>query len=1127
GPTHSAGGRQCVEVRADGAALGRAASDARGSVFSAVLSAGAIAVHAATGARQFSVATPVVDRTDSDAAVGYFGNLVRIPITVDPTATLSETVAMTTPPAYRALDFRDVDFDLVTAAQANRWNADRTPSLMIATRTNPGVVTRPTQMSVVSDPVFNGTSQFTLSITVDLGTADIPPVVEVDHLSSVVDSASARAIARLTADLLTDLALGSDRIVDDSVSAPLHPESRGAPAVALATTVVEMVRTQIHDRADCTALLYGTSPDGPPTTMTYCAVGASADALARRLIQAFEPQTRVAVLCGGVDRVIALLGIWRARMVAVPIDLAYPSGWISSVLDSSTTAGAVVDGDGIEMLGRLGSPIERLAARSDTMPTDRPLPLPHPESVAYIGTTSGSTGVPKTIAVSHRALATRIRWAQQAWPIDLGDVRLAKSSLNFVDGITEIADALCAGAALYVTDAHERTDPHALATVVDTTSCRHLMAVPTVWENLLNQSPSSVAVLERVVLTGSATHPDLITALSEKSADVRNSYGCAELAGDVIEAPAAAQSSGVIGRLDESVIRVLDGRLRPVRSGIVGTVYVTGPALAHGYPSDRGATATAFVADPDSPGARMFCTGDRARIDDEGTITLLGRADGGMKVNGVRVERGEVEAALTSLDGVRAAAAAIATAEAGADILVAMIVASSRLEPHTVVLAASRLLPPGVTLGAVHVVEELPTLPSGKVDYGTVRTATTAAGEQRVHASETHLLVADLAAAVLGRESVDVDADLFAMGANSMHLVELSRRARDSGIEFTAADVFEHRSIGALLDALDVDCPRIESTPAGTRVGTPESPVTSAVSLPPSSRWLTADMREAVSTVDLPGGLSGNEIRQRVTDLSAHFSALRRTVSVSRHGRPRIRLGDVSAVAVVEASHRADESSAPVLVVVDRDAGTLTVRASPLVLDHESTDLLASRLVSASGASVAAPATRTSADDAAPGDLDIRSHAWSADTDREFVTGVNRISRHIDDRERLAHALMESLEAVTTASPSIDVEWRPARGLGPLADLVPAEDRLVPLSTQYIRLEREWNSREGRRRLSTERPADVALVFADYWETDHRVVVAVADDGQVSAHTSSTDCPPKALARALAIWSEATNPHSL
>ncbi|MFC3241908.1 phosphopantetheine-binding protein [Gordonia humi] len=535
-------------------------------------------------------------------------------------------------------------------------------------------------------------------------------------------------------------------------------------------------------------------------------------------------------------------------------------------------------------------------------------------------------------------------------------------------------------------------------------------------------------------------------------------------------------------------------------------MYVAGPSLAHGYLDDPAATARAFVADPQRPGERMFCTGDRGRVTETGDLAILGRPDGRMKINGVRLERAEAESALLSMPGVAAAAVVVASTDAGVDTLVGLVEATEPFDRLTTVRGASSSLPPGVAVADVRRLDRLPTLPSGKVDYGALRAAIP--HEQRSEpVGAAHRTVADLAAQILGVDDVGVDADLFACGANSMHLVELSRRAREEGFAFTAADVFELRTVGALVDRF-----------AGSRRPAGEGSVT-AVSSAPSSRWFTGGSPPIRGTVACPAEVDVSALRERVGRFARDVPALRRTVSVSRRGRIRIAQSEGCAVPVIEPDTDTDDG-AGTAVVVDRAAATLTVRASPFVLDTVSARKVAALLISDGDRPEIGGAAVEGSDGVPAG----RTHVWSSDGgSRTEVAG--RLSSYSGDRAAAARALAAAFVAVTGVRPSLDVEWRPdveTSVLGPLTDLVPADDLDAggadQLDRRHAAVATAWGSREGRRSLSEERPADVAVMFDERWDTAHPVTVVVADDGSVVAHTSSPDCPPDVLAAVLARW---------
>nr|BFE75849.1 hypothetical protein GCM10020092_091500 [Actinoplanes digitatis] len=287
------------------------------------------------------------------------------------------------------------------------------------------------------------------------------------------------------------------------------------------------------------------------------------------------------------------------------------------------------------------------------------------------------------------------------WPIGspgpgtpgLGEVRVAKSSMSFIDGTTELLGGLVAGATVVVADETAAADGAALARLVADSGATQLLAVPSLAAALAETAPDRVRGLRRWITSGEALDAGTVAALAAASpgATIVNSYGASENTGDVLAGEVVVGAPVTLGRAVPGVrVYLLDAALDPVAPGAVGEIYVGGVQLARGYRGQGGATAARFVADPFTPGERLYRTGDLGRWVAD-TVEFLGRNDDQVKVNGHRVELAEVEAALLRRLGVREAVA----------------VARNRSSLHGyVVAAAGETIDPQALLAALR--EELP-----------------------------------------------------------------------------------------------------------------------------------------------------------------------------------------------------------------------------------------------------------------------------------------------------------------------------------------------------------------------------------------------------------------------------------
>ncbi|PHV65056.1 non-ribosomal peptide synthetase [Williamsia muralis] len=652
---------------------------------------------------------------------------------------------------------------------------------------------------------------------------------------AAIDDAVADRLADLYLGVVELIVTGSDRGTNAfraiTATSPVdhrtvvdtwNPPSKTAE---LPDSVAELIERRIAESTELAALVQG------DVTLTYGQLGEQVNRLARLLIESgVGPEARVALLLPrSPDLVTALLAVMVAGGAYVPIDPRHPTERISHHLsDSSPTV--VLGTEAIAVtLRRAGVDVPgELICLDDAAINDRMSALPagpvgaadrrtelRGDHAAYVIYTSGSTGNAKAVVGSHTGLVNRLEWSKASWTGgngSLGGVRLAKSSIGFIDGSTEILGALLAGCRLVIADESELADAERLTELVQSHGITQLTGVPTLLRAVVEVGAERVGGVRQWICSGEALSSAVVDEINRASPGARviNSYGSSEVAGDVAFSSRSAADDEPItigAPVPGSRIYVLDPWLRPVSPGVTGELYVGGAQVARGYADRHALTAATFVADPFGPaGTRLYRTGDLARWTTGGSLQYLGRRDFQVKVNGVRVELEEVEAALAAVPGVAAAAATVH--ESGeSSRLVGYVTAAegAHLDGRTVRDAVTAVLPVHV-VPIVLVVDALPLTPTGKVDRKALPTPdfsslTTASRKPRGAAEE--ILVSAFAEA-LGLPAVGVDDDFFDLGGDSISSIAVVRRAGQRGMDLTIQDVFALRAPARLAEGRTV-----------------------------------------------------------------------------------------------------------------------------------------------------------------------------------------------------------------------------------------------------------------------------------------------------------------------------------
>ncbi|OXM54042.1 non-ribosomal peptide synthetase [Amycolatopsis alba] len=632
------------------------------------------------------------------------------------------------------------------------------------------------------------------------------------------------------------------------------------------------------------------------------------------------------------DLVVALLAVLDAGAAFLPLDLAHP---VERLRELAAEAGAVLT---VAHDPEIVPGPQLLLGETDLSTLDSsPLEISRrPDHLAYVIFTSGSTGRPKGVLGRVGGLATLLRHHRATTVAETERaagrrLRVAHTYSFAFDSALDQLMWLLFGHELHVygTDVARDADELLAAfardriDVVDTTPS---MAAPLVDAGLL-EGPDRPALL---VLGGEATPPALWRRVAGSGVRARNMYGPTEAtvdgAGSWLDDGEPTIGTAVPG----TAVRVLDAALRPAPAGSPGELYLAGPHLARGYLGRPAATAERFVADPfGAPGDRMYRTGDLVRWVPGRGLEYLGRRDGQVKVRGHRVELGEVEAALATVPGVRAAAAAVRGPR-----LVGYVV--GEVVPEDVRAELAGRVPEHLVPAAVVVLDALPLTSNGKIDRAALPAPRAAAG--RTAATDRERLLCATIAEVIGVDEVAVDDDFFALGGDSITAISVSSRLRAHGLDLRPRDLLARRSFEALAAS---------SAEIGGPAAPPDEPV-GVVPAPPIVRALL-DPHPDVATVDgytqwtairLDEDLPPHLLIEGVQTLLDHHDVLR------LHSEGELRVRERGAVkasdVVIETTGDPAGVAAELAASLDLRAGVLKVALLPdhlvLVIHHLAID---------------------------------------------------------------------------------------------------------------------------------------------------------------------------------------------
>ncbi len=433
---------------------------------------------------------------------------------------------------------------------------------------------------------------------------------------------------------------------------------------------------------------------------------------------------------------------------------------------------------------------------------DHPAPggEPAPDDLAYVLYTSGSTGTPKGVEVSHRAIVNRLAWIEQVHGFGPRDRVLLKTPLGFDVSVWELFWALTVGATIVVAPPGAHRDPAALAARIVEGAVTVTHFVPSMLKAFVAEpSAARCTGLRHIVCSGEALGPEVAHAALALLPGVTldNLYGPTEAAVDVTHWRVTRDDAdGIpIGRpVWNTKTVVLDPAGHPAAPGAVGELHLGGVQLARGYRGRPDLTAERFVPDPfGGPGDRLYRTGDLVSRRPDGVLDYHGRADQQVKISGVRIELGEVEAALARHPAVAQAAAVAREDRPGDRRLVAYVVpdAGADVDPQDVRRHMGELLPAAMVPAAVLVLDVLPTGPTGKLDRRSLPAPPTHEGTGPPPESPVQERLCALFADVLGAARVGPEEGFFDLGGSSLAAARLVTRIRQEfGVSLGIGVVF-------------------------------------------------------------------------------------------------------------------------------------------------------------------------------------------------------------------------------------------------------------------------------------------------------------------------------------------------
>jgi len=526
------------------------------------------------------------------------------------------------------------------------------------------------------------------------------------------------------------------------------------------------------------------------TQISYAQLNARANQIARRLrALGVRPETLAGVcMSTGLDRLAALLGIWKAGGGYVPLDSALPADRLSYIITDTAMTVIITDQHGADRLpARPGGPPElnldaswpAISELADADPdgTCRDGRAVTPANIAYVIYTSGSTGRPKGVVVEHRHAVNFLHGMIERWRIGPSSTVLQFAAYTFDVSVMDMFMPLLGGGRVVLAPVSTLHSPPRLAALIRDRKITFASLTPSVLSLLNDEHFADLQVLT----SGAEELPsDLASRWLRSGLRFVNAYGPTEatVTSTFIELDASTPLPPPIGRpMPNCLAYVLDAHLNPVPTGVTGELYIGGAGVTRGYLHRQALTASRFISDPFTPGKRLYRTGDLARRRPDGTIAFAGRIDDQIKIRGLRIELGEIETVLAAHPAIAKAVVTVSTTPAGDKQLTAYFRAEPGSHPAISELRAqlARALPAYMIPAQLIAVAAFPLTASGKIDRAALpapeRTAARASYTPPATFIET--VLTDIFGTVLRSDRVSSTDSFFDIGGSSLAVMQL------------------------------------------------------------------------------------------------------------------------------------------------------------------------------------------------------------------------------------------------------------------------------------------------------------------------------------------------------------------
>lgn len=789
----------------------------RASSFGVLLAAFAVWIARYARQQEFLIGLPAAGRpgTESDGAVGMFVNTMLFPARIDTSGSVANLVRQTRDQLFECQEHADYPFSALLETLDVKPSANRNPLFDIMfSYENAGereIRTRDFRGETLEQ--FEGAGMFDISF--DLIEAEGEVLVNCAFATDLLASATMRDRLAAYVDIVRALVSDPDAGIGGLLSPAKTMPARTPPSLAVAAVGAPasagQAREEVSAQQTLIDLWQGVCARSPEhlalcdghSSLSAKQVESRVRDAAFTLFNLFGVRRGDRVIVG-VDSTVELpllaLAIMSMGAVYVPVSHDLPparvcsiarqcgAGWI---VTRRQDLAALTDEECVECV----SPDELLSSELPQIRRQE-LPIPAPSDSAYILFTSGSTGEPKGVEVSHAGIANALRWRIDACGFSADDINLQMPSCAFDASILDMFTVLLAGGCLVMLEAESKSSLDRVAAVIEELGVTSILLTPSLYGLYLSRVSSSLQSLRLVTVAGEALTPSLVEShfASLPRVALWNEYGPTECSVVTIATQILSASDEVtIGvPIDNVRAYVLGDDEKQCPVGVWGKLWIAGISLAKGYVGKPELSDEKFRALPAVDEARAYETGDIVRLRSDGRFEYRGRADQQVKLHGYRIELGELESALLTLDGVRQSAADLRT-RGDASNLYGWVVADALPTNWRERLLAR--LPRYMIPVSVQTIDALPLSTSGKLERARLpehSLASERASEGSLTETDSPALAALMSQcrSVLRRETLTPNDHYFESGGDSIQAILLVSKLLEAGYQLDLNEFF-------------------------------------------------------------------------------------------------------------------------------------------------------------------------------------------------------------------------------------------------------------------------------------------------------------------------------------------------